>query len=356
MLFIFAVCLYYYRSGQWWNQIVMGSFTSSDWIENFRVSKATFLYLCTELRPAIQHEDTRMRKAITVEKRLAITLWCLATCSEYRTIAHLFGVSRSAVCLIVHETCIAITSILQKKYIEFPMATERRADVVRGFQSRWGLMQCLGSIDGCHIPVMPPALNHTDYYNRKGWYSIILQAVVDSEYLFQDICIGWPGSVHDARVLKNSGIYKRLKNDRNLSESSVSLEGVEIPYFLIGDSAYPLKSFLLKPFTHSTSLSESQKTFNYRLSRARIVVENAFGRLKGRWRRLTKRNDMNVENVPHVVAACCVLHNVCEIHGDTFNENWSFDDEQPSATVTETSAGSNQGSAIRDALVTHFSR
>ena len=73
--------------------------TNSDWIENFRVSKATFLYLCNEVHSTIEREDTRMRKAITVEKRVVITLWCLATCSEYRTIAHLFGVSKKVQCV-----------------------------------------------------------------------------------------------------------------------------------------------------------------------------------------------------------------------------------------------------------------
>ena len=81
------------------------------------MSKATFLYLCNEVHSTIEREDTRMRKAITVEKRVVITLWCLATCSEYRTIAHLFGVSKSAVCLIVHETCTVIVTTLLKKYI-----------------------------------------------------------------------------------------------------------------------------------------------------------------------------------------------------------------------------------------------
>jgi len=86
-------------------------------------------------------------------------------------------------------------------------------EVTNGFQSRWGMMQCLGFIDGCHIPVKPPALNHTDYFYRKVWYFIILQAVVDSEYLFMDICVDWPGSVHDSCVLKNSGIYALLRNE-----------------------------------------------------------------------------------------------------------------------------------------------
>ena len=49
--------------------------------------------------------------------------------------------------------------------------------------------------------VTPPAMNHTDYYNRKVWYSMLVQAVVNHNYLFKDIHIGWPGRVHNARVL-----------------------------------------------------------------------------------------------------------------------------------------------------------
>ena len=57
------------------------------------------------------------------------------------------------------------------------------------------------------------------------------------------------------------------------------------------------------------------KNFNYRLSRARIVSENAFGRLKARWRRPLKQNDMSISIVPNVIMACCILYNVCEVHG-----------------------------------------
>ena len=58
--------------------------------------------------------------------------------------------------------------------------------------------QCVGAIDGSHIPIAGTAMNHTDYYNRKGWYSVILQGVVDHSYRFLDINVGWPGSVRDA--------------------------------------------------------------------------------------------------------------------------------------------------------------
>ena len=89
---------------------------------------------------------------------------------------------------------------------KFPDGDDRK-EVVEGFKSTWGMVQCVGSIDGCHVPIMPPSSNHTDYYNSKGWYSMILQAVVDYKYMFRDFCVGWPGIVHDARVFMNSGIY-----------------------------------------------------------------------------------------------------------------------------------------------------
>ena len=137
-----------------------------------------------------------MRRAISVQQRVAITLWCLATPAEYCTIAHLFGVARSTVCQIVHETSLAIVRTLMTTYIKFPTGNQLER-VIETFQTKWGVPQCVGAIDGCHIPIAAPVGNHTDYYNRKGWYSMILQGVVDADYCFSDICIGWPGSVHD---------------------------------------------------------------------------------------------------------------------------------------------------------------
>ena len=81
---------------------------------------------------------------------------------------------------------------------------------MEGFKDKLGVPQCAGFIDGSHIPVTPPAMNHTNYYSWKGWYSMLVQAVVDHNYLFRDLCIGWPGSVHDARVLANSSIFKKV--------------------------------------------------------------------------------------------------------------------------------------------------
>ena len=150
---------------------------------------------------------------LSVQKRIVITLWCLATPAEYQTVGHLFGVSWSSVCEIVHETCSGMVSVLLKTYIKFPTG-DNIDNVVREFKGKWGVPQCFGAIDGTHIPVSVPSNNHTDYYNRKGWYSMIIQGLVDVSYCFLDICIGWSGSVHDARVFVHSSLYMKITDNQ----------------------------------------------------------------------------------------------------------------------------------------------
>ena len=137
-------------------------------------------------------------------------------------------------------------------------------------------------------------------------------------------------------MLAHSSLFQQASEDNLLPTTTRSLNGVDVPLYFVGDSAYPLTTWIMKPFPHSGQLSSKQRHFNYRLSRARIVVENAFGRLKARWRRLLKRVDMSVENIPTVIAACCILHNMCEIHGETFMETWMTDvhSEEKSAKPT----------------------
>ena len=113
-----------YRSDHWWNFIVLTTFTAQDWIENFRMSKQPFEYLCQRLSPFLNKRDSVMRRAISVQQWVAITLWCLATPAEYCTIAHLFGVARSTVCEIVHETSLAIVRTLMTTYIKFPTGNQ----------------------------------------------------------------------------------------------------------------------------------------------------------------------------------------------------------------------------------------
>ena len=104
-------------------------------------------------------------------------------------------------------------------------------------------------------------------------------------------------------------------------------------------------------------MTTEQKRFNYRQSRARMPVENAFGRLKGRWRCLLKRMDFVLENVPNVVAACVVLHNLCEMYGDHFESEWELSErcEVEADTTTHGTSRNESASSIRNALAQYLS-
>ena len=130
------------------------------------MSKETFVYICSKLSPALVRTDTVTRKCLSVEWRVAVTLWCLVTPTEYRTIAHLFGIARSTVCEIVHETCRSVVDVLLKEYIKFPTGN-CMTSVVDEFKTKWGVPQCVGAIDVCHIPISAPNYLHMDYY-KKG--------------------------------------------------------------------------------------------------------------------------------------------------------------------------------------------
>ena len=71
-------------------------------------------------------------------------------------------------------------------------------------KEKWGFPCCAGAIDRTHVPIRAPTENHSDYVNRKSYHSVVMQAVVNSRCIFRDVVIGWPRSVHDARVLSNS--------------------------------------------------------------------------------------------------------------------------------------------------------
>ena len=97
---------------------------------------------------------------------------------------------------------------------------------------------------------------------------------------------------------------------------------MRVPRLIVGDSAYALSDWLMKPFTANGNLTLEQVKFNKILSMTRVVVENAYGRLNDRFRCIAKRLDLNVETVCLVIASCCVLHNFCEVMGEDFNEEW----------------------------------
>ena len=126
------------------------------------------------------------------------------------------------------------------------------------------------------------------------------------KYLFRDVVIGWPGSVHGARILSNSTIYDKGNDNNFFPDIRESIGGQVVSIVILGDPAYPLLPWLLKAYPEHVYTPQSQRVFNYRLNRARMTIENTFGRWKGRFRRFSKRLDMEVPGVVNLISALCI--------------------------------------------------
>lgn len=323
-------------------------------MQNFRVSRQSFEYICNEVKHAMVKTNTNYRLSTPLRKRVAIALWKLATGSEYRTISHLFGVGLSTVFNCVQHFCDTAIKVLLQKHIITPDC-DKLKEMSTYCQRRWRMPQCVGAIDGSHIPIIAPEEYPRDYFNRKGWHSIVLQAVVDGKGIFWDVCVGYAGSVHDARVLRQSHLWDMVNDQELLGHNKVNIAGVNIGHYLIGDPAYPIQPWLMKPYADTGRLTPQQQIYNYRVSSARSVVETAFGRLKGRWRCLLKRNDCKVELCKKMTLTCCVLHNICEEFGDSYTED--FINMQPHIQPQVQALpdhGEPEGADVRIALMNFF--
>ncbi|XP_033824204.1 uncharacterized protein LOC117372498 [Periophthalmus magnuspinnatus] len=338
-------------------------FTDEDWKAQFRVTRATFTHLLQLLESTIARKKTHIRTPIDARRRLAITLWWYGQGEEYRHIAERFGVGVTTVCIILRQVTMAIVNKLFKKFVLLPSG-EKLDAAVRAFKE-CGYPQCAGAIGATHIPIVGPRENPQDYMNSSGWYSVILQAVVDQDLQFTHVYAGWPGSNSNTTVLSSSDLLLKAEDQLQGAlfpqEKSIVLNGVEIPVHLIGDPSFPLKPWLLTGYNLTPDLSPQQRRFTYSLNAARSVVNSAFSRLKGRWSCLQKRKDIEVTAMPGMVSACCVLHNVCEYLGDEFFPEWSVDSEvgpglafpQPEVDPCE-AEGNGRAEMIRHAMTYNF--
>lgn len=244
--------------------------------------------------------------------------------------------------------------------MQIPNNAEEWAKIENGFRKRWNFPLCYGAIDGKHIQIIAPGNSGSMYFNYKKVFSIVLMALVDDDYCFRYVDVGACGMASDGSVFKNCSIYNKLENNL-LPEGGV----------IVADAAFPLKTYIMKPYP-GDNLTQEQKVYNYRLSRARRIVENAFGILVSRFRVFQKPIATNVETVDKIVLAACALHNWMRKENRNYLISSDVDREDIDAGTTyhgswrtETAGlerlcqqGSNHSSmsamARRDAFKTYF--
>ncbi|KAG6555766.1 hypothetical protein Mapa_003006 [Marchantia paleacea] len=316
------------RSQAWWERCNDPRFPELEFHRAFRMSRPTFELICEDLGSIVAKEDTMLRAAIPVKQRVAVCIWRLATGEPLRLVSKRFGLGISTCHKLILEVCAAINDVLLPKYVQWP-GEERVHEVMEDFESVSGIPNVVGSMYTTHIPIIAPKINVGAYFNKrhtdrnqKTSYSITLQGVVDIRGSFTDVCIGWPGSMSDDRVLENSALYQK--------GGSGSLHGS----WVVGGIGYPLQDWVLVPYSHN-DLSWAQHTLNERLMEIQKIGKGAFSRLKGRWKFLQRRTEVKLQELPAVLGACCVLHNVCEQHGEGFDPDLNYevvdDDMYPEA-------------------------
>ncbi|XP_075538681.1 uncharacterized protein LOC142573058 [Dermacentor variabilis] len=321
----------------------------------FRVSPATFRYIVESCRSDLQRVDTVMTEAISVEKRVAVALYRLCSTAEDRTISELFSLGRSTVNKIYKEFCAAVLRNLEEAWIKMPAPADIE-DHMREFFAMTEFPQGVGALDGCHFPVSPPKEHASDYHNYKGWYSMILLAVVDHRYRFCYTNVGSPGRCHDAFVYGRSALRKLVESD-SFQHPTAAIEGVHVLPIILCDQAFSLTCNLQKPYANALP-NTPEHAFNYNLSKSRRIVENAFGRMKARFRFVMKRMECSLDTARLVIRACCVLHNVCENFKERVEQQWEQEVAMWDATHEQPSHSSescaSNGQAVRVALAKHF--
>ena len=251
-----------------------------------RMSPQTFEQLLTMVGPIISKKDTYMREAIGAAERLSLTIHYLAEGASQQSMSFQYRIGRSTVSGIIHETCQAIWEALHEVYLKPPSNKNDWKEISKEFEELWNFPHCLGAIDGKHVSIQCPLKSGSLYYNYKGYFSIVLLAVCDAHYTFTFTDIGGYGSTNDSSIFNNTDIFRAAESGALDFPDAEPLDGFandQIPYFFVGDEAFALKTWMQRPYP-GKSLLEAKRIFNYRLSRARRVIENSFGILVARWR------------------------------------------------------------------------
>ncbi|CAK1580470.1 unnamed protein product [Parnassius mnemosyne] len=280
--------------------------SDSEFKAHYRLTKELFQDLCTELKPYMV--ASRRKTKINVECKVLTALSFYATGSYQKPVgmSYLHGLCQASVSNAVKEVTMALNTYnMLKKYINFPGTRQERQAIINGFSNKYGFPGCLGCIDSTHVAMIRPTEHEERFFNRKHYHSRNVQIICDSDLNIINIDASFGGATHDAHIWKNSQISQHVQELHNRGEA----------VWLLGDSGYPLRPWLLTPIVNAEPVSAYEHYTNMHCL-TRNTVERCIGVLKARWRCLLAHRVLHYNHhmVAKIINACAVLHNMCNRH------------------------------------------
>lgn len=231
---------------------------------------------------------------ISPRLQLLVTLRYFVTGRFQLDTGECIDMSQSSVSNFIRTVTSAICQ-LAGDYIKFPSPAEEQ-EVMRQFAEAAGMPEVIGCVGGVHIPIMSPGGEGAELYRcRKGFFSLNVMGVCNSSMLFTNLVVNWQGGVHDAHIFRASGLC-------------AALEGGQYRGYLLGDSGYPCKSYLLTPIRVPSTAKE--RHYNDSHSKTRNLIQRTFGIWKKRFVILTRIMRTALPTSKKIVVACAILHNI----------------------------------------------
>ena len=170
------------------------------------------------------------------------------------------------ICKFVPQVCKAILKEFQQEYLVCPTDPEDWKKIEERFRNRWNIPHVVGALDGKHIAIENPKKSGDEYLNYKGYFSLVVLALVDADYNFLWVNTGASGSSSDAQIFNHSKLKRRIEN-RTLGlppPEPLRPGGSDLHYFLLGDDDFSLMPWLVKPYSRH-QLTREERITNYRI-------------------------------------------------------------------------------------------
>ena len=274
-----------------------------------RMTPEFFEMTKSRLEPCIARQAINYRAPISVGEKLALTIRYLATGESYTSLSCQFKLGRSTISKFLPEICRAIQDEFTREYPKCPTTPDEWKELESEFRIRWNVPHALVAFDGKHMALKKPKNSGALYHNYKGFFFIVILALVDGQYKFRWVDAGTAGSCSDAQIFNACQLKRRIEDGRIGFPDPAPITQGDVTYFLLADDAFALKTWVMKPYGRRM-LTREERIANYRISRGRRVVENAFGILVSRFRVMLTTIELPQETVRDVVMTCVVLHNI----------------------------------------------